>query len=384
MPSFEIHSSKSRNVKNFSAFPIAFTEATPSNSFPWNIELNDFNCRNVSNAAQTVFLPSVQTKITLDLTTKAREIEASIDDMSFVIHLDTTPIDLHLRTSQVRQIYESVLLLSSLAVAEKKRASPVALLDSSASIYDAQINDFICETTNSERSSEDVVSEVETPQSNISFLIQWTITRFGFSLAQDANPVNIELLIELEDVIMSVDKQSTYTKVRTKFGSLNGVRKRLSSPDAPEDMLKILGRTETLIDEAQQTFFEMVSTTAIAKNVHSRWGATMSKKALGFREVNDTITELSITMQSIDIKLELDILAMLCGIADEIGRITVATADDAAESATKVTSVRDLPLIFFDCKGVQLWIPMPNETAAGTNTDVLIAKVRSHTFAFCD
>lgn len=382
MPSIEIHSSRSKNVKNFAIFPILFNESSPSNAFPWNIDLNDFNCWNVANSVQTIFLPKVHTKITLDLTTKTREIEANIDDMSFVIHLDTTPIILHLRASEVKQIYESIFMLTSLTGSSKKKTSSIPLLDSSASIYDAQINDFICETTNSERSSEDVVTEIEKSQSNVCFLIQWTITRFSLSLLQDSNPINIELLIELEDIISSVDKQSTYTKIRTKFGTLNGVRKCLNLSDGTEDLLKILGRTETLIDEAQQTFFEMVSTTAYANNVHSRWGTAMSKKALSFREVNDTITELTITMQSIDIKLEMNILAILFAINDEISKIKCSTSDDATENEVNVMSVKDIPLIFFDCKGIQLWIPISHEIdAMEPKTDVLIAKVFSHLFS---
>lgn len=374
MPSIEIHSAGSKNVKNFSLFPIIFNDPSPTHSFPWNMELNDFNSWNVLKSRKTTFLPNVHTKITLDLTTKTREIEANIDDMSFVIHLDTTPIALHLRSIEVKQIYESLLMLSSLTGSPEKKSLPVPLLDSSTPIYDAQINDFICETTNSERSSEDVATEVEKSHSNISFLIQWTITRFSLSLLEDSDPINTEFLIELEDIISSVDKQNTYRKVRMKFGTLNGVRKRLNT-DGTEDLLKILARTETMIDQTQQTFFEMVLTTAMANNVHSRWGTAMSKKTLGFRELSDTLTELTITMQSIDIKLEMNILAMLFSIKDEIKQIQISTSDEVADNSINIVSVKDLPLIFFDCKGVQIWIPISDDVESGVNTDVLIAKV---------
>lgn len=71
------------------------------NSFPWNIELNDFNCFTVSASGQQTFLPSVNTKLTLDLTKKDKEIGATGEDISFVIHLDTTPIRLGLDSAQV-------------------------------------------------------------------------------------------------------------------------------------------------------------------------------------------------------------------------------------------------------------------------------------------
>lgn len=72
------------------------------NSFPWNIELNDFICSTVTNMAEQIFLPSVNTKMTLDLTKKDKELGAAGDEMSFVIHLDTTPIKIGVDSAQVR------------------------------------------------------------------------------------------------------------------------------------------------------------------------------------------------------------------------------------------------------------------------------------------
>lgn len=74
------------------------------NSFPWNIELNDFTCYTVINNDQRTFLPNVNTKLTLDLTKKENSsgtINATGEEMSFVIHLDTTPIRLDLDSVQV-------------------------------------------------------------------------------------------------------------------------------------------------------------------------------------------------------------------------------------------------------------------------------------------
>lgn len=59
----------------------------------------------------------------------------------------------------MKQIYESVALLSACFIKPNKKQS-AHLLDTSATIYDTQITDFICETTNSEKSSEDILSEM--------------------------------------------------------------------------------------------------------------------------------------------------------------------------------------------------------------------------------
>lgn len=121
--------------------------------------MNDFSCSNLLDRTESVFLPPVHTKLTLDLlSTKPKENDAQADDMSFVIHLDTTPIRLNLCTTQVKQIFQSVSMLTSCnRVPEKKH--PTQLIEASTSFYDAQINDFIGETTTSEKSSEEIVPE---------------------------------------------------------------------------------------------------------------------------------------------------------------------------------------------------------------------------------
>lgn len=188
----------------------------------------------------------------------------------------------------------------------------------------------------------------------------------------------IELALELEDIISSMDKQSTYTKVKTKFGSLNGIRKRRDRRTGSIDLLNIIGKSERLIEEAQETLFEMIATTAMANNVHNRWGAN-TRKALGFRDGTETITELMVTMQSIDIKVELDVLTVILSINNEIIGAQAAIASDQPQvSQVNVTCVKDLPLIFFDCKGLQMWIPHLIETESGA-ADVLIVKVNAMT-----
>lgn len=84
-------------------FPIDLTEnwMLGVNSFPWNIELNGFTCFTVTNGSEQICLPNVNTKLTLDLTKKDKEKGASSEEMSVVIHLDTTPIRLDLDSAQV-------------------------------------------------------------------------------------------------------------------------------------------------------------------------------------------------------------------------------------------------------------------------------------------
>lgn len=208
--------------------------------------------------------------------------------------------------------------------------------------------------------------------SKFNFLVQWTITKLVFNMFGRKGMAEIKVAIELEDIISSVDKQSAYAKIKTKCGSMNGIREIRNGPDQLHqkvDLLTVLSRSDTLVDNAQDTFFELVATNATTHNVHNRWGA--KKVNLG-RGHDDTITEVMITMQATDIKLELDMLSTVLPIinclAAEGGRSQKAL--ESAESHT--LNVRQLPLIFFNCKGFQMWIPT---CSAVDHSDVLILKV---------
>lgn len=401
MPSLSVHTTKFKNIQNVLAtnFPIDLTEnwMLGVNSFPWNIELNNFTCYTITQKQRQTFLPCVNTKLTLDLTKKEKSDSNTGgtagagantgDEMSFVIHLDTTPIRLSIDSTQIKQIYNSINTI--FLKKPKKKALNSSVIEIPATFYDTQINDFFCETTNSEKSSEDVTTHFDKNASKIHCLLQWTITKFTLVLIDtyrnsDSN-TSTELLIDLEDIIVSIDKQTAYSKIKAKLGSINGMRKKKNRITGETDVLNMLSRSDALTAETQEreiTFFEIVATTAIASNVHSRWGASATKKVIGFRNEMETITEIVIQMQSLDLKLEADVLSVILNISNEIRNanslctMNVHDVNDDSDNATTIYSVRDLPLLFFNCKGLQLWLPNTNYDSTATNSNVLIVKVR--------
>lgn len=83
-------------------------------------------------------------------------------------------------------------------------------------------------------------------------------------------------------------------------------------------------------------------------------------------------------MQSMDLKMEADVLSVILNINDEMRSVNMLPNErDVCESSSDTAyCVRDLPLLFFDCKGLQLWLPNTNAESA-TQSDVLIVKVNS-------
>lgn len=97
---------------------------------------------------------------------------------------------------------------------------------------------------------------------------------------------------------------------------------------------------------------------------------------MGFRNDIETITEIVITMQSIDLKMEANVLSVILNINDEIRNANAINVerDECDIDNESVYCVRDLPLLFFNCKGLQLWLPNANYESA-TDSNVLIVKV---------
>lgn len=103
---------------------------------------------------------------------------------------------------------------------------------------------------------------------------------------------------------------------------------------------------------------------------------------MGFRNDIETITEILVTMQSIDLKLEADVLSVILNINDEIRNANSMNVqhNECDVDNESVYCVRDLPLLFFNCKGLQLWLPNANYESA-TDSNVLIVKVK---FSMCN
>lgn len=170
--------------------------------------------------------------------------------------------------------------------------------------------------------------------------------------------------IELEDIITSIDKQDIYVKIKTKVGFLSGMCKTKSKQKDDWERNDLLGLTtisEGLRDNLD-TFFEMTFTKAIISNVHAKW-QTKKKENLN---LNDSITEINVTMQRIDVKLDLGMLSTFMPIF-----VHLFSTKPNEPMPTSVISVTDLPLVYFKSKGIRIFVPVE----APDQSNVLILKV---------
>lgn len=203
-------------------------------------------------------------------------------------------------------------------------------------------------------------------QSKLTTWIQWTLAKISLNFhSRNADRFH-RFSVELEDIITSIDKQDIYVKVKTKVGFLTGVCKtKIASKDEWEfnDLLGVTTISEGLRDNLD-TFLEMTFTKAMISNVHTKW----QTKKIENLNLNDSITEINVTMQRIDMKLDLEMLTTFMPIFGHF-----ISNQPTEPMPTNVTSVTDLPLVYFKSKGMRIFVPI----TATDQSNVLILKVNS-------
>lgn len=211
---------------------------------------------------------------------------------------------------------------------------------------------------------------LEKLQSKLTTWIQWTLAKISLNFHSRKTDQLHKFTIELEDIITSIDKQDIYVKIKTKVGFLSGICKtksKLKDDWERNDLLGLTTISEGLRDNLD-TFIEMTFTKAIISNVHAKW-QTKKKENLN---LNDSITEINVTMQRIDVKLDLGMLSTFMPIFGHL-----ISTKPTEPMATSVISVIDLPLVYFKSKGIRLFIPVKDPD----QSNVLILKVTfSHLF----
>lgn len=178
-----------------------------------------------------------------------------------------------------------------------------------------------------------------------------------------------KLIFDLEDLIFSLDKQDVYFKVKTKIGSINGqCYENDNDLLVKNDALSFDVKTENNDSgKTNETFFDIIITKAETGNVHSKWG-TLKKN----RSLNETLTEVVINMQHIDVRLDLDLAYKFFEIFNPKLENRICDVEYDPEQIQNILSVNDLPLIHFESKGLRVFLPSGN---INDNCSVFIFKV---------
>lgn len=203
-----------------------------------------------------------------------------------------------------------------------------------------------------------------------SLLLQWTVTKLSLNLFGQKSNSECKLVFELEDIISSVDQQEVYLKIKSKIGSISSQLYEREMGTKPWTVNELMGLSlkldpTTSVEKSNNSFFDLIITKAETGNVHSKWGTQKKDKSL-----NDYLTEIVVGMQQIDVRVEIELLEYFIPV---INMLVLKKKIEENEVSPNVVSSSSLPLIYFECKGLQIYVP---SKYSHVNCNTVICKVR--------
>ncbi|XP_053661509.1 intermembrane lipid transfer protein VPS13B [Anopheles marshallii] len=385
-------------------FPISIAKSVwplEKESFPWTISLANASSWTYQGGEMNKLLDETTTNISMVLTFNDEQSAAAASCSSACFHIDTTPFRVTLMKEQLELLRATLDRLMQLPMVQTTGNDPNETSKSetvhqfleipqlpgggSSSIAAIDLREFLDITHNSSGGSDETLKEKTTSTEHggrrmmPSLWLQWTFSKLTISCItreDGTRKERIKLKIELEDIIYSLDKQEIYSQMKAKIGGMSGAcyewqesvasgtHQHASGGWVRNEALAITVQTGEASESSKatgtDTFFNMTVTRAETQNVHTKWD-TVRKS----REHNDTLVEVLIKMEQVDLRLDLDLLGECVRMMNVLQPTTSATASLVVEKdfgtnscANSVLGVKDLPLILFASKGITVFLPL--------------------------
>lgn len=348
--------------------------------FPWTITFFGLKICTIENQHELNLFEPVKTTVTLAISNNQLNSHASIPHSSksldeitntfaVVFHIDTSPIAIYLRENQIKFLYNLINILSSYTTtvssfksSHKPAPIEIAQRPVSPDSNNVDIKEFFGIAASSTKDtltamdSEAFIDSTPLKQNTFSLLLQWTVTKLSFNLFGQKRNSECKLLIELEDIISSVDQQEVYFKIKSKIGSISSQLFEREAETSPWIVNELMGLNlkwdpTTSVEKSNNSFFDLIITKAETGNVHSKWGTQKKDKSL-----NDYLTEIVIGMQQIDVRIDIELLEYFIPM---MNMMVTKHCDDGSEIEVQqnVMSASSLPLIYFEWKGLHIYMP---------------------------
>lgn len=163
----------------------------------------------------------------------------------------------------------------------------------------------------------------------------------------DDPKLNKKMVLEIEDIITTFDKRTDYYKFTNKVGIFQvKFHKKDSQGDYfLDESLSVKMRT----DLAQLPFLNLIVTNVALKNYFEKIGA---KKNCA--EGERFLSEIVINMRALEVTVDLGMLK------EFVPTITRTIPVEKPVRCPTPTTAKDLPMIYFDCKGLAIYLPDHN------------------------
>lgn len=179
-----------------------------------------------------------------------------------------------------------------------------------------------------------------------SLLLQWTITKFTLEIEKNLNNAknNQKIILEIEDLITTFDKRTDFCIYTNKIGMFHVkfYRKSKQEDYMLDESLSIKMRS----DLGQLPFFNLILTNVALKNYFEKIGAKKTNT-----ESERYLSEIVVNMGALEIIVDLGMLKKF------MPTITKSTSMEKPVDCRPPITVKNLPIVFFDCKGLAIYLP---------------------------
>ncbi|OAD58896.1 Vacuolar protein sorting-associated protein 13B [Eufriesea mexicana] len=346
-------------------------------SFPWTLSLVDFHCYMLQQQTQRNFIKKMSLNATVALTTKIVTSQSGENTLSALVPSSNDKSIIP--STQINAEAQVVLPL-----VPQTPSTPTQLLYPEDTTTNSTIS------TSKDENTDELV---------LTAWIQWTITKIAIKLyvMEKETLSSLKLVLELEDIITSLDLQPVYFKLKNKIttATIFHYTRAPSSLtwDSGEYVGAVLcGREDSLEKGDDSGFLSFTLTRAKSGNVHTRWGTYKRHKSQKKDIITETslsansyISEVVIKIQMVDIILPLTIVGIYMQLIKPFTCFYQSVEKDVIESSeqnvtTRLNSITSLdnemlPLIYLDFKGLRLMLPVSNITKLKPRHDLLMIQL---------
>ncbi|XP_054006239.1 intermembrane lipid transfer protein VPS13B isoform X1 [Hylaeus anthracinus] len=420
LPSLLVHSSNINFellAPHLQKLPVKLPKSMWTNklqSFPWTLSLVEFHCYMLQQQTQKNLIKKVSLNATVALTTKISSQSGgnALSALGVCVHIDNSPIIISISEEQV--VFMNKVITSILSVLRVSTGTNKSVIASTQINTETQVVLPIIPqtpstptqllfpedtTTNSTVStSKDDISQ-ESDELLLTAWIQWTITKIAIKLyvTEKENASSLKLVLELEDIITSLDLQPVYLKLKSKITTATVFHYTRAPNSSTWDIGEyggaiLCGREDNMEKGDDSGFLSFTMTRAKSGNVHTRWGIhkrhktqkkdTMAESTLS---TNNYISEVVVKMQMVDIILPLTVVSKYMQLLKPFTCFYQSIEKDTGETPEQnvtphLTSVATLdnealPLIYLDFKGLRLMLPVSNIMKFKPQHDLLMLQL---------
>jgi vacuolar protein sorting-associated protein 13B len=418
LPFANIHSAQKQNVvKYLKTLPVKLPETIWSverSSFPWTMSISDLNCYSMEHGKEIAFLKTVGISATVGLSTKSAITEtktaapdfpstaegSSIGSLGVYVHIDVTPIMISVSEAQMYLLASLIYGLSEFfsSLTPKKSVEPQKILESLPSIMTVASPSL--SPTAKENTLDNTSGTIPGPEIGDNIMnnenvkltawIQWTITKFSIELqSYESNNTQLKLVIDVEDIVSSLDYQSVYLKMKSKIGSISIQHyKRTTDKNkwqrGPFSGVVMRLREDVPVEKSPEEsgFIGITITRASSQHTHNLWGALQKTSKQEKRTLTQPvstsryITEIVISVQPIDVVISIKTLMGFYSIIAPFLEGIDKSRDIVVQPKKKPSFTNQaLPLAYLECHEIRIIVPSVELSGSGNNHDVFVVQV---------